>query len=351
MEQTAVHPKRNKKIITDILKYTGFLALTAYLLYISFKNVHWPDLVNGLLNANYWWVTASMAAGWIAILVRAQRWRIIIEPLNYRPSLKNTYDAVMLTYLANFALPRMGEVVRCGALRKTEKIPFDSLLGTVVLERIFDMFCLVIIVVLVILLRIETFGAFMYDNIWQPLITKGSGNFRDILLAAFIAGLCGIALIIIFRKRLMNIHWVRKIVKLLGGLTDGLKAGFRLKKHNQFFGYTFLLWFLYFMQSYTIMKSMPETAGLFPADALFLMVVGSFGWVMPVQGGLGAFHFLVSMALTAMYGIPQTQGVVFATISHETQSVVMILFGFISLIAVTLISKSHGLKTSKSLSL
>ena len=105
------------------------------------------------------------------------------------------------------------------------------------------------------------------------------------------------------------------------------------------------------MQSYPIMKSMPETAGLFPADALFLMVVGSFGWVMPVQGGLGAFHFLVSMALTAMYGIPQTQGVVFATISHETQSLVMIVFGFISLIAVTLISKSHGLKTSKSLSL
>ncbi len=346
MSEAEQTPKKTKKIVWEVLKYTGFLALTAYLLYISFKNVLWADLVDGLLSANYWWVLASMSAGWVAILVRAMRWRIIIEPLHYHPSLKNTYDAVMLTYLANFALPRMGEVVRCGALRKTEKIPFDSLLGTVVLERVFDMFCLAIIVVAVVLLRIETFGAFMYDNIWHPLMERTGGSLGTWLLMAMCAGLFLLLLLFIFRKRLLTIGWVRKIAQLLSGLFNGLKAGFRLKKHNQFFGYTLALWTLYFLQSYTIMKAMPETAGLFPADALFLMVVGSFGWVMPVQGGLGAFHFLVSMALTAMYGIAQTQGVVFATISHETQSVVMILFGFISLVSVTLISKKKARTSS-----
>lgn len=325
-----------KKIITDILKYAGFLGLTVYLLYITFKNMQWSDLVEGLLSANYWWVAASMLAGWIAILVRAQRWRIIIEPLNYRPSLKNTYDAVMLTYLANFAVPRMGEVVRCGALRKTEKIPFDSLLGTVVLERVFDVFCLLIIVISVVLLRLETFGAFMYDKIWLPLMEKTNGSFTHWVLLATVVAVVMLIAAFLFRKRLLKIKLVQKLTGLLTGLLAGLKAGFHLKKHNQFFGYTVVLWFLYFMQSYTIMKAMPETAGLFPADALFLMVVGSFGWVMPVQGGLGAFHFLVSMALTAMYAIPQAQGVVFATISHETQSVVMILFGFISLITMGL---------------
>ena len=336
--------RSKKKIIFEVLKYTLFSALTFYLVWRFVRGIDWLDVSKALAQANYWWVGLSMLAGWLAILVRAQRWRIIIEPLNYRPSLKNTYDAVMLTYLANFALPRMGEVVRCGALRKTEKIPFDTLLGTVVLERVFDVFCLLIIVVSVVFLRLETFGVFMYDKIWYPLMEKTSGSFSRWLLIAAVAGVIGLLLIIVFRKRLLKISWVQKIAKLFSGLIDGLKAGFRLKKHNQFFAYTLLLWLLYFMQSYTIMKAMPETNGLFLADALFLMVVGSFGWVMPVQGGMGAFHFMVSTALMVMYGIDAGMSDAFAIISHESQAVVMIFFGFISLIAISLTFKLRASK-------
>ena len=327
--------RNRKKIILEVLKYTLFSALTVYLVWSFVDRVDWPKVSEALAQANYWWVGLSMLAGWVAILVRAQRWRIIIEPLNYRPSLKNTYDAVMLTYLANFALPRMGEVARCGALRKTEKIPFDTLLGTVVMERVFDLFCLLIVVVSVIFLRMETFGAFMYDKIWQPLMDMTSGSFSKWLLIAAVAGCVGLILIIVFRKRLLKIGWIQKITKLLSGLFDGLKAGFRLKKHNQFFAYTLLIWFLYFTQSFTIMKAMPETNGLLIADALFLMVVGSFGWVMPVQGGLGAFHYMISLALVGMYGIAAGMADAFAIISHESQSIVMIFFGFISLIAIS----------------
>lgn len=338
MKDTAT-PRSTKKTVLEVLKYTFFSLLTAYLVWAFVRSVDWTKVLSALEQADYWWVGVSMLAGWIAIVIRAQRWRIIIEPLNYRPSLKNTYDAVMLTYLANFALPRMGEVVRCGALRKTEKIPFDSLLGTVVLERVFDVLCLVVIVVTVIFLRLETFGAFMADNIWSPLMEKTSGAFGRWMLIVLVIAVIGLLLMIVFRKQLLKLSWVQKIIKLFSGLLEGLRAGFRLKKHYQFFAYTFLLWLLYFMQSYTIMKAMPETNHLLVADALFLMVVGSFGWVMPVQGGLGAFHFMVSTALIVMYNIPAGMSDAFAIISHESQSVVMIFFGFISLIAVTLINK------------
>ncbi|MCL2098428.1 MAG: flippase-like domain-containing protein [Bacteroidales bacterium] len=345
--ETITTPRSKKKIVMEVLKYTFFSALTAYLVWSFARSVDWPKVAQALKQANYWWIGLSMLVGWVAILVRAQRWRILIEPLNYRPSLKNTYDAVMLTYLANFALPRMGEVVRCGALRKSEKIPFDSLLGTVVLERIFDVFCLLVIVVSVIFMRMETFGAFMYDKIWQPLMEKSGGSFSKWLLIAAIIGFAGLTLIIVFRKRLLKIGLIRKTVKLFSGLIDGLKAGFRLKKYKQFFAYTLLLWLLYFMQSYTIMKSMPETQGLFMADALFLMVVGSFGWVMPVQGGLGAFHYMVSLALVGIYAVDAGMADAFAIISHESQSVVMIFFGFISLIAISLKFKVYKVQSSK----
>lgn len=329
-----------KKIIVEILKYLLFLALSAYLLYISFEGIEWSKLTEGLRSANYWWVGASMFTGFMAIFARALRWRIIIEPLGYRPSVKNTYDAVMLTYLANFAMPRLGEVARCGALRKTEKIPFDSLLGTVVLERVFDVLCLLLIIVAVVFLRIDTFGAFLNEHIWQPLIGQSAGNTKFYLAAALGLIVAGVLLLFIFRKKLFQFRFVQKTTKLLKGLMDGLKTGFRLKKKSWFFSYTFIIWLFYFLQSFTIMHAMPETASLGFADALFLLVVGSLGWVVPVPGGLGAYHFFVALALQTMYVIPWELGVVFATISHETQAVMMIVFGFISFATILLVSKS-----------
>ena len=73
-----------------------------------------------------------------------------------------------------------------------------------------------------------------------------------------------------------------------------------------------------------------------PKDALFLMMVGSFGWVIPVQGGIGAYHLIISLALYTVYGISQTTGVIFATISHGSQAITMLLFGAISLLSITI---------------
>ncbi|MDR3180478.1 MAG: flippase-like domain-containing protein, partial [Prevotellaceae bacterium] len=292
---TTVPKKKWSKTVTGILKYVVFLALAAWLLYISFEGVEWAELVEGLRNANYWWVGASMLTGWMAIMARALRWRIIIEPLGYRPSVKNTYDAVMLTYLANFAMPRLGEVVRCGALRKTEKVPFESLLGTVVLERIFDILCLLIVTILVVALRMDTFGAFLHNEIWQPLMEQktGAGGLSWLVIIAGVLVVM-VVLLFIFRKKLLQFRLAQKINKLLKGLIDGLRTGFRLKRKNQFFAGTLVIWFFYFLQSYTIMHAMSDTASLSAVDALFLMVVGALGWVAPVPGGLGAYHFLLS---------------------------------------------------------
>jgi hypothetical protein len=177
---------------------------------------------------------------------------------------------------------------------------------------------------------------------WQPLVSSAGGSVGTWLLIAAATGIMGLILIIVFRKRLLKIGLVQKMVKLLSGLVEGLKAGFRLKKKNQFFIYTLLIWLLYFMQSFTIMKAMPETNWLSVNDALFLMVVGALGWVMPVQGGLGAFHYMISLALIGVYGLDAATADAFAIISHESQAVVMIFFGFISLIAISLKFKVQG---------
>jgi hypothetical protein len=140
--------------------------------------------------------------------------------------------------------------------------------------------------------------------------------------------------VILFWKKINQWTLTAKLKKMWKGLCDGLRAGFRLQQRRKFFFYTALLWLAYWLQAFTVMKAMPETQLLTGVDALFLMVVGGLGWVAPVQGGMGAYHFFVSLTLFAIYGIPQTHGVVFATISHETQAIMMIVFGFISWAAV-----------------
>ncbi|MDD4492527.1 MAG: UPF0104 family protein, partial [Bacteroidales bacterium] len=130
---------------------------------------------------------------------------------------------------------------------------------------------------------------------------------------------------------------LRKITNIVKGVLKGLLSGFRMPQKWLFIIYTVLLWVCYWLMSYTSIMAFPSiNQGLGASDALFLMMVGSFGWVIPVQGGIGAYHLIISLALASVYGISQTTGVIFATISHESQALTMLLCGAISLISFTL---------------
>jgi len=330
----------NRKKILQVGKYLLLLAVAGGLLYISFKDIKWSDLQESLQQTNYWWIAASMAVGYAAFLFRARRWQFLFEPLGYKPSFKHTYDAVMLTYLANFAMPRFGEIARCGALQKTDKIPFESSLGTVVLERTFDMLCLIIITLTVVFFRIDMFKELLAKVWTQPASATNAGISYGIYIIVAAALVLAIT-VFIFRHKIKQWKITQKLKKIGSNLVSGLKSGFRLQQRGKFFFYTVLIWIAYWLQSYTVVKAMPDTQFLSGVDTLFLMIVGGLGWVVPVQGGIGAYHFLISQALL-LYGIDK--GVVFATISHETQALIMILFGFISFASVMLQSKrnAHG---------
>jgi hypothetical protein len=129
-------------------------------------------------------------------------------------------------------------------------------------------------------------------------------------------------------------------MQVIKGLLEGVFSAFRMEEKWMFFLYTLLIWLTYWLTSLTTIYAFPQVGHLNGIDALFLMIIGGFGWVVPVQGGLGAYHFIVSLALAKVYGIAQATGVVFATISHEAQALVMILCGAVSLISVSMWKKS-----------
>jgi hypothetical protein len=215
-----------------------------------------------------------------------------------------------------------------------------NVVGTVILERTFDMICLVVITIAVAFLRMEVFGEFLVRQVWTPLTHwfDGSAVWVISLLAALI--ILPILLWIVFRKKLKKYKAVTKITGFFKGMWDGLIESFKMPHKGMFFFLTALMWFLYVCTSYCTILATPLRDTLTFTDALFLMVVGSFGWVVPVQGGFGAFHFIVTLALVAVYGLSHTNGMVFATISHEAQAVTMLLTGLFAVIYMSVSKKS-----------
>jgi uncharacterized protein (TIRG00374 family) len=321
--------------ITNIVYFLIFMLLGALALWYCFRNINFDEFVAQLQSVNYFYITLSMVIGFIAFIIRALRWNIMINTLGNKPAVYNTYNAVVIGYIANLAIPRIGEVARCASLYKTNKIPVNSLFGTVVTERIIDMLSLFVIMFLIFFLRMDLFSTFVKERIitpWKPVFENLS--FLLILLI-IIAVVVAIAVGYIFFRRLMRRPSMRKFKAMLNGLAEGLKSVFKMKKNVHFIVYTILIWISYWLNSYLVIIAFPATSMLTPSDGLLLMAIGSLGWIVPVPGGFGSFHTLVAWGLM-MYGIDFDKGVIFATLSHETQLLVMVFFGLIALFSVSL---------------
>ena len=327
-----------------LLKVILFATLALVLLYFSFRGIHWNDFLEGLRSADYFWILMSVFVGAFSFYVRAARWRIILLSLGKPVKRIDTFNGVAMAYLTNFALPRAGEVARCGVVSQRSGLGFDRVLGTVILERTFDMVCLLIITILVALLRMDVFGHFMITRIWDPFIDRlGGSTLLAVLLAIGIPAILIIA-VYLFRKPLGKFKIVRKVFDFFRGIRDGLVQSLKMPRKGYFLFLTVLMWATYVGTSYCTILATPYRDQLNLIDALFLMVVGSFGWVVPVQGGIGAFHFIVTLALVSVYGLTQTSGMVFATISHESQAFTMLLTGLFAVIYMSVTSKNKSKK-------
>ncbi len=276
--------------------------------------------------------------GLIAFISRAIRWKIAIEPLGYNVNKYNTFYALMVGYLANMAFPRLGEVTRCSALYKTDKVPVSKLLGTVIIERALDLIILMSLLVFVFFYNINLFGKFILDKILQPLFQTISDKLGGALVTYLLLTLIILTIILsiyILRKKLAKISLIRKLLELLKDVLEGIKSIYKMEKKFLFAFHTFVIWLFYALMTYAAFFSIKETSQLTFPDALFILVFGGIGMSLPVQGGFGTYHAIVALALT-IYGISYESGLVFATISHEAQTLLVILVGGFSTIMISL---------------
>lgn len=314
----------DKKNLGKALKWVLSLATAAVLLYFSFRWVRWEEFIEGIRGCNTAYIIGSMAASTAAFFIRAYRWRAIMRPMNREIGFAESFDGINIGNLSNFVFPRIGEFVRCGIISSTGKLPYNKVLGSVVMERSWDMISLAVILVAFFAMKWGEFGTFVSERMIVPAEEAIPFSLWWIAVLAVAAAAAGLYLI--YRGRTRN-RLCSGLWRLAAGAAEGFAAAMKMERKYLFILSTLVLWFLYWLMSWLTMEALPQLSSLGAADAMFLMLVGSVAWLVPVPGAIGAFHLLVSLALGTIYGVGQGEAMAFATVSHESQAVTMILCG------------------------
>ena len=278
-------------------------------------------------------------------LARAARWNILINHLGNKTNLKTTFYAVMIGYFANMALPRLGEVSRCGVLAKKDNISFDSLFGTVVAERVFDLIVLLVMIFFVIVFQLKLVGNFVNDKIFSPLASSFSSNLTPLIIIVGIIILLLLFALFFIKRVLPNLtenSFFSKINEFISGFFTGLKTILTLKKRWLFLFYTFIIWFMYFCMTYFVFFTMDATSDLTVIDGITVLAIGSLGMVAPVPGGIGAYHFIVKAILVELYFIPSAIAASWATLIHTSQGVLILVVGALSYFLIFLQKKKKA---------
>ena len=286
-----------RKGIIQTLKFVAFLAVGILLLWFAFRNVDFQRLMADLKEADYSWLLLSVLFGFFAYVSRARRWVLLINPLGFHPSTKNSFYALMTGYLANIALPRIGEITRCVALGKKEKIPVDQLIGTVVIERTIDFLSLLIIMIALIITSSDQIGLFLKESILVPIqqqVLSIFGNTWILWVILFSLGVTILFLMIRFKKDLRKIRFFSKMFDIARGIINGLKTITNLKRKWEFIFHTIFIWVNYTLMTWVVVFSLESTSHLTLGDSVFLLVIGGLAMSAPVQSGLGAFHYIIS---------------------------------------------------------
>jgi len=297
-----------------------------------------PATIQRLSEVDYRWLSLSILLGIWGHWLRSYRWKLLLIPTGHNPSNWRALMALFLGYLANLALPRLGEVTRCLSLRKTDKIPVTISFGTVVTERLLDVLCLAVITLAAIFIEFEKLSEF-FGKLFKE---KLSGI--EHLIVPLLLGSLGLMVLLVliwwrFKDRIRKTFWWNKLRSGLRELWNGLSSISRVKQRWQLWGSTLLIWMVYFFMSYVVFFALDATSGLNWQAALSMLVMGGLAMSAPVQGGLGAYHYLVS-ALLIYYGVARNDGLFFAFVLHTSQTLLVIISGLVSLVLVFGIKKS-----------
>jgi uncharacterized membrane protein YbhN (UPF0104 family) len=324
--------------MAKFLKIGFFFLVGILLIWWSLHQIppqEWDKFTKALAKSKFWLIIPIFFILGLSHFIRALRWRLIMEPLGYKPSIMNTFLAVLIGYLANLAIPRLGEVLKCTLLAKYEKVPAEKIVGTIVAERAFDVISLGIVFLLALTLQFNVIQAG-----WQQLqngtnTTDGSNNNLSFMIGGLVLILV-IASILFFAFKNKFASILSSVKTILKGIWEGVISATKLKKHNLFFFYSFSIWFLYLLATFIGLYGTEGTASSF-STAISCLAYASIGMII-TPGGIGAYAYFMAKVLE-LNGIEYTLGLANGTLQWFSQVIIVIVLGGIALIVLPFINK------------
>lgn len=332
--------RNGRKLFFDIVKYAVTLGIAAFLLWYVYRDFSFALIKEYFSDINYNWLTLSILLALVSHYLRAYRWNLLLEPLGYNLKTNRTFIAVMVGYFANNLVPRLGEVTRCGILKKNDNVSMTSAFGSVVAERALDLVILVLLAFITFFIEFDLLNNFVFDRFNESFPDPNSFY----ALAFTIAGLGLVFLALafflfkLFKEKFHRNTLYIKIRIFIREILAGFFSISKLKKQKAFWVSTFAIWFLYYSMLIAVFYAFPPTVGLSLNAGLTLLIMSGLGMSAPVQGGIGVFHILVSSVLV-LYGISVEDGKVFALVAHSTQFLTIMVFGGISFIISVFMKK------------
>lgn len=351
----------------SLLKFALFLGFGLSLLYFVYQNqakaflaecactgdcLHdslLAKLISDFSNTNLFWLSLVCLCFLASALSRALRWNILIEPLGYQVKTFNSFFSIMIGYLINLAIPRAGELARPATLNQYEKVPLDKLVGTIVIDRIFDIVMLLLILGLTFILQFDNLYYFLTGKIVpkatcvNPVTTvaENSSSWSIILFLGMGVLLLFLVLVLIKWKAIKASKFYAKLSILMANFWQGILTVKQLKRPYAFIGHTIFIWSMFFVMTYLCFFAYEPTKELGLSAALLAFVFGSFGIVIPSPGGMGTYQLAVMTALI-IYGIEASNAFAFANIIFFTINIFCnVIFGILAYILMPLYNKNY----------
>lgn len=325
-----------KRITGIFLRTVLPLGLGFYLVWFFFQSMNpkvKTDFYQAIGDANYFWIVLSLLLSFLSLLSRAYRWNYLLEPMGYKTPFWHRYHAIMIGYIMNLTIPRAGEATRAGMLFRSDGVPFSKSFGTILAERVFDVFMLLSVVLIAIFVGSSDF--WNLKSLIEQNFSSSPENqstiqwIKWILILAFIAGIGALFLL----KSLRN-----KVIQFAKGLISGVLAVFQTKHPFAFIGHTLFIWVMYVVYFGVCFYALPETSNMSYTGMLLAFLAGSIGITL-TNGGIGVFPLVVGLVieyyLKDQYG-DNAQGIGYALgmIIWSSQTLLLIVLGAISLVLI-----------------
>ena len=332
-----------RKRFFAILQYIVFLGAGIFLVWWSIHKLSEKDYLEfiiSLKNANYYLLIPVFLILIASHLSRAIRWKILMESMNYRPRLSNTFCAVMIGYLANFAFPRLGEVLKCTILGKYEKVPPDKLVGTILVERAVDLVSFFIVIIISLLTQANVVGIFTKEIFKNYFLSQNKQSAVIKIVAVIFLLATFFFLLKYIIKRFRHLVYVQKIKNILNGIKEGLLSVKKMKHKWLFIFHSIFIWACYMGGTYIAFHAINETSQLPVLSTFPILAFGTVATIV-TPGGIGLYPVFIMEAMK-LYDIPESFGTANGWLQWSAQFFLILIVGFICLLILPYLNKSKN---------